>query len=566
MKGMIAVNGMALASAHLILEQDVNTEIKMITDVDDELTRLNCAKEKCIESLSVLMEKLESDTDAQSAEILDFQLLLLEDVNYFGQISQMIEKEKVNCEYAVAARSASYREELAALDNPYLNERAADITDLEKRLLRSLNGREESEITAGEKIVIAQDLTPSQLVELRQKQLKGIILEKGGMSSHCVILARSMGIPCFIHAENVMSKIREGELVLLDCVEGKVIASPDKSCILKFEKYRALKENEALELQQYRSRKAITKDGREMKVYANISSKSEVEELLLEGAEGIGLMRTEMLYMESSTPPEEEEQYRIYSDIAQSMEGRPLIIRTLDAGGDKKISYLNIPEEDNPFLGYRAIRYCLDNRDIFKAQISAVLRAGKNGNVQLMIPMVSAITEVLQVKELIKEVENELKASGTAYGKVSVGMMVETPAAALMADRFAEVVDFFSIGTNDLTQYLFAADRNNAQVAGLNSYYQPALLRTMKYICECAGRNEIEVDICGQAGEVDDLIPLWIGMGIDNLSVSIPSITRVRRRICQCSLEKCIKLLDAVLKFNSDEEVHNYIKKEMEQW
>lgn len=566
MNGIVAVNGMALAAAHLILEQEVDTQARKITDVDEELVRLNHAKEKCIESLSTLMEKLACETDSQSAEILDFQLLLLEDTNYFGQISRMIQTEKVNCEYTIAKRSGSYREELAALDNPYLNERTADITDLERRLLRELSGDEKTEVANEEKIVIAEDLTPSQIVELKEKQLRGIILEKGGMSSHCVILARSMGIPCLIHAENALKEIKEGEQILLDCVEGKVMTSPDMAYIQQYEQYQAAKDSEAKALKQFRNQDTLTKDGRAMKVFANITSKAEVSELLKEGAEGIGLMRTEMLYMESSLPPGEEEQCLIYSSIAESLEGRPMIIRTLDAGGDKHISYLNIPKEDNPFLGYRAIRYCLNNPNIFKAQLSAILRAGRYGNVQLMIPMVSVLSEVLHVKELIAEVEKELEASGAEYGKVSVGMMVETPAAAVMADQFAKVVDFFSIGTNDLTQYLFAADRNNAQVAKLNSYYQPALLRMMKYICECAAQNGIEVDICGQAGEVEDLIPIWIGMGIDNLSVSIPSVTRVRRMICRCSAEKCAKLLKQVLSFNSDDEVHNYIKKEIAQW
>ncbi len=283
---------------------------------------------------------------------------------------------------------------------------------------------------------------------------------------------------------------------------------------------------------------------------------------LNQGGEGVGLMRTEMLYMERNKAPDEETQYQIYSKIAKELEKDPLIIRTLDVGGDKHISYLNIPAEDNPFLGYRAIRYCLDHPEIFKSQLSAILRAGVCGTVKMMIPMVSDLSEIKRTRDMIDEVKQELDMAGIKHGDVAVGMMVETPSAAVMADRFAKVVDFFSIGTNDLTQYLFAADRNNEKVASLNSYYHPALLRMIDHISRCAHENEIEVDICGQAGEVEELIPLWVGMEIDNLSVSIPSIPRVRRAISCCSLEKCRELVKQVLHFSSDKEVIKFMREE----
>lgn len=303
-----------------------------------------------------------------------------------------------------------------------------------------------------------------------------------------------------------------------------------------------------------------------MRVYANVATEAETAELLKQGGEGIGLMRTEMLYMERNTPPDEETQFRIYSKIVNDLQGRPVIIRTLDVGGDKHIPYLGIPEEENPFLGYRAIRYCLDNPEILRTQAAAVLRAAVHGPAQLMIPMISSVSELEQAKTIILETRAELQHQGIPCGDISIGMMVETPAAAVMADQFAKLVDFFSIGTNDLTQYLFAADRNNVKVAALNSYFQPALLRVLLHVCQCARDNGIEVDICGQAGEVNELIPLWVGMGVDNLSVSIPSIPRVRRTISQCDTALCRKLVDKAVQCSTSDEVQKLIGKEVAQW
>ncbi len=562
MKGTIAVKGMAMADVYPVCEIKGNIRAQKMEDVEVELKKLDEAKKGCMESLTRLIEKLQNETDKESAEILDFQLLLLEDDNYFGAIREIVKAQKVNCEYAIVSQSESYRSELAALDNPYLNERTADITDLERRLLNVLSGGMEHDMEDGSWIVAAEDLTPSQVVELGKKRLKGIILEKGGLSSHCVILARSMNIPCMIGVKGALGKMKKGEKVLLDCIDGEVIIRPDKEALKKYLDYCEKMDEEKADLERFKHRETKTKDGKDMKVYANVSSETEIEELKNQGGEGVGLMRTEMLYMERNKAPDEETQYQIYSKIAKELEKDPLIIRTLDVGGDKHISYLNIPAEDNPFLGYRAIRYCLDHPEIFKSQLSAILRAGVCGTVKMMIPMVSDLSEIKRTRDMIDEVKQELDMAGIKHGDMAVGMMVETPSAAVMADRFAKVVDFFSIGTNDLTQYLFAADRNNEKVASLNSYYHPALLRMIDHISRCAHENEIEVDICGQAGEVEELIPLWVGMEIDNLSVSIPSIPRVRRAISCCSFEKCRELVKQVLHFSSDKEVIKFMREE----
>ena len=561
MKGTVAVGGMALSQACLFLEGQADVSPHHVENTDAELQRLQTASALCAGELSALIESLRQNAVADQAEILDFQLLLLEDENYMGRIAGIVQGEQVNCEYAVARHSRLYREELSALDNPYLNERAADISDIEQRLLRALSRRGKAALPSDPVIAVAQDLTPSQVVELGHGKLEGIILEKGGLSSHCVILARSMGIPCIIGAAGVLAQVEQGQPVLLDAEAGEIVPSPDEEAVRRYRQYQEAKQRERQSLEQFRCEKTATADGRTMKVYANITSHLEVPGILEQGGEGVGLLRTEMLYMEQDAPPDEETQFSFYSAIVKGLAGRPLIIRTLDVGGDKSIPYLGIPPEENPFLGYRAIRYCLDHPEIFKPQLAAILRAAALGPVRLMLPMVAAAGEVVQAKEIVAAVRRELEDRGTAAGPVPVGIMVETPAAAVMADQLAGLVDFFSIGTNDLTQYLFAADRNNPRVASLNSYFQPALLRMVERICRCAHEKGIEVGICGQAGEVEQLIPLWVGMGVDELSVSIPSIPRVRRRISRCDTAACRELAGRALACISEAEV----RKEVEQ-
>jgi phosphotransferase system enzyme I (PtsI) len=370
-----------------------------------------------------------------------------------------------------------------------------------------------------------------------------------------------MGIPFIINLKDATGLISQGKMVLMNGFTGEVTVSPDGMQLREYCEYKVYNLKENADLEEYKHRETVTKDGRRMKVFANITSEKEINDLILQGGEGVGLFRTEMMYMEHEKSPDEERQFVIYSKIATKLKGRPLVIRTLDAGGDKNIGYLNIPKEDNPFLGYRAIRYCLANPEIFKEQIAAILRAGQFGDIRMMVPMITTISEIEQVTALVKEVKKELREKGVGYAEnLKIGMMMETPAAAVLADKFAGMVDFFSIGSNDLTQYLFAADRNNELVSNLNSYYHPALIRVMKYICKGAQEKNIEVDICGQAGEVVELIPLWIAMGVDNLSVSIPSITKVRKAICSFDKTECERILDKVINFNTAGEVKRYLK------
>jgi phosphoenolpyruvate-protein phosphotransferase (PTS system enzyme I) len=562
MRGIGAVSGMAMAKIYVLDEDDSEIVKRNVKDTEEEYKRLLIAKEISAMQLQNIMKDAAQKLGQENSEIFDYQLLMLEDKDFFDAIKSYITNEYVNCEYALDIVAKQYIDLFANIDNDYLKERATDVVDLARRLNFALRGKEMKTLSEvnEDSIIAAVDLTPSQTSGINKDKVKGIILEKGGKSSHSVIISRSMGIPCIVGIPSLMNSVIHGDMAIINGDSGEVTIAPTVDQISKFEIYQSNNFKINQQLNKYKHCKSRTQDGFEIKVLANITTENEIDTLIDNGGEGVGLFRTEFMYMSRSVPPSEEIQYKIYSSIAKLLNDRPLIIRTLDAGGDKKIPYLKIPKEENPFLGYRAIRYCLDNPEIFKTQISAILRAGIYGEVEFMIPMIASITELRRTKTIIEEVKEKLTERGIEFSKnIRLGMMMETPAAAVMADRFAKEVDFFSIGTNDLTQYLFAADRMNEKVANLNSYFHPALLNTVKNICESAKKNGINVDICGQAGEVPTLIPLWVAMGVDNLSVSIPAIPKVRKIICDTNKSKAIKVLKTVLDFDTDEEVKDYL-------
>ncbi|HYE67201.1 MAG TPA: phosphoenolpyruvate--protein phosphotransferase [Anaerovoracaceae bacterium] len=563
MIGIGVVPGMAMARTYLLNEDTFVVEKRVVDYPEKEYERFLSAKEICADQLKEIMEAMPAGLGSDNRDIFDYQLLMLDDANLLDLIRNIIEEEHFNSEYAVNIAARKYIELFENMDNDYLKERAIDLVDIAGRLSYILLGKEQKTLSniSEDSIVVAADLTPSQTVGLDRNRVKGILLERGGISSHSVILARSMGIPCIVGITGILGQLTDGEIIIINGDTGEITTNPTTEQVALYESYEAKARIEKQQLDQYKKCRGITIDGIEMKIYANITSENDVAALTENGGEGVGLFRTEFLYMTGENPPSEELQYKVYSNTAKKLEGRPLIIRTLDAGGDKNIPSLGIQKEDNPFLGYRAIRYCLDHPELFKMQISAILRAGLNGNVALMLPMITTIDEVRKAKAMIEEVKEELTVKKIAFDDdIRLGMMVETPAAAFMADRFAKEVDFFSIGTNDLTQYLFAADRMNQKVAGLNSYYHPALLSTIKYVSECANRNGIEVDICGQAGEIPTLVPIWVAMGIDNLSVSIPSIPKVRKIICNIRKADAKEIMEKALLLDTAKEVEVFLK------
>lgn len=562
MIGIGVVGGMAMAKI-FIIDEDIPIIVKsVVEDPEKEYERLLKAKEISAMQLEEIMKTATEKLGRENGEIFDYQLLMLEDREFLGEIRENIFNGHVNCEYALNIVTQQYIEQFANIDNDYMRERTIDVVDLAKRLNFALRGKELKTLMSisEDSIIVAIDLTPSQTAGINKERVKGIILERGGKSSHSVIIARSMDIPCIVGVPDITKIVINGDISIINGDIGEFVISPTPQQITEFRLYETENFKAKQLLNKYKHSESKTMDGYEVKVFANITSENEAPALIENGGEGVGLFRTEFIYMQNNLPPTEETQFKIYSNIAKTLGSRPFIIRTLDAGGDKEIPYLKIQKEENPFLGYRAIRYCLDNPEVFKTQISAILRAGVNDNISLMIPMISSITEFRSVKIIIEEVKKELRAKGMEFSNnVKLGIMMETPAAAFMADTFAKEVDFFSIGTNDLTQYLFAADRMNEKVAYLNSYFHPALLHTVKHICISAKKYGISVDICGQAGENPILIPLWVAMGVDNLSVSIPSIPKVRKIINSIYKSDALKILDKILDLDTPEEVKTYL-------
>lgn len=556
MKGLVASTGMAYANSFVIAAQNFNIDAtRSVKEV--EFPRLDAAIQTCSVALLNIIES--ENTAPETAEILDFQLLMLEDTEYLGKINALIDSGNT-AEYAVKTASLEYSTFLSLLtDNDYLRERAGDITDLANRVLGVLLGYSAKVEPEGDYIAIAVDLAPSQVAELDRNKLKGIILQEGGISSHSVIIAKSLGIPCLIGTTGIMN-VPDNRPILLDAIAGEAIVEPTAAKIREFEKFAEAKKAEAEVLSKYLGVPSVTCDGAQMRIFANITSASEAQMLLSQGAEGVGLFRSELLYMAGQSAPSEEKQFSEYNNSAKALEGRPLVIRTLDVGGDKEIPYLNIPKEANPFLGFRAIRYCLESAAIFKTQLAAILRSSANGNVQIMFPMITKLEELRAAKAVVEEVKSELREKNICFDEnIKIGIMIETPAAALDAQRLAKECDFFSLGTNDLTQYIFAADRNNAFVAGLNSYFAPVLLRTINSVAKAAHEADIEIDICGQAGEVSALIPLWIAMGIDAVSVSAPAVLRVRAQICSSTKADCCALLESVLAADTEAKIKNIL-------
>lgn len=564
MKGKVASEGMAFAVAYPIREPEIKIEKKKTDDPQGELERFENARAYCADRLEQLISDAERRQNQDAGDILEFQLLFLEDTDYLGKIEKRILQERWNSEYAVSEVLQGYRRYLSGLtDNPYLQERAVDVDDLARRLLYRLMGIDDALQEPEEPyIAVAEDLSPSQVMAMDVQKLKGIVLEKGSLTAHAVIIAKSRGIPCLIGVGGAMAELPAGKPVLLDCFESTVLPNPDEKRLSVYRRYSEVQAEERKLLKTYQNRETQTRDGYRMKVYANIASWQEASELVRQGGEGVGLFRTELLYIkETSAPPSEDVQYDVYRQTAENLAGRPLIIRTLDAGGDKQVPYLGMPPETNPFLGYRAIRFCLEHPTLFSAQLSAILRASAHGPISIMFPMICAQEELAAARRILEETKERLHAQGFAFDpQIPVGMMVETPAAAMDASRFAKLVDFFSIGTNDLSQYLFAADRSNDKVSGLNSYFQPCLLRCIRQIADSAHAAGIEVDICGQAGEVLELVPLWIGMGIDSLSVSIPMIPKVRHIICEANKADCERLLSRVLDLDTRADVQKALE------
>lgn len=535
LNGIGASQGYGIGSA--IKLGDVNLDYSNVeyTNATNEKDRLESAVNKFVKETLKLIKQLKKSAGESEAAILDGHIAMLKDPFMQSQIQDYINQGCV-VEKAVDSVCAQYIDMFSAVDDELTRQRVADITDIRDGMLKILLDAEDIDISKipVNSVVVTKELTPTMVSQFDKNKVCAIVAETGGTTSHSAILTRAMGIPLVLSVENAMQTIAENQEVIVDGFEGVVIPSPNASVRQEYEAKQQLFLEEKEIFKQYVNKPTVTKSGSVRKVYGNIGRVEDVEFVVQNGGEGIGLFRTEFLFMDRNSQPTEDEQFEAYSSVAKAMNGKEVIIRTLDIGGDKEIPYLNIEKEDNPFLGYRAIRYCLDKKPLFKSQIKAILRAGVYGDVKLMLPLVSTVDEVVQAKALIAECESELDELGVEYKSVSVGIMIETPSAALISDLLAKEVDFFSIGTNDLVGYVMAVDRGNSNVSYLYDVTQNAVLRLIKSVITNAKEAGIMVGMCGEGASDTRLIPQLVQWGLDEFSVTPSAILQTRKYICEC--------------------------------
>lgn len=557
-KGIAGSEGIGIGTVVLIEEHEINIETKRVEETGAEIERLQNAIEKFVADTNVMAEKMDITVGKKDADILRGHIQMLQDPMIEEQISALIISEKITAEMAVEQVLEQTAEMFSQIPDELLQQRATDFRDIKTRMLKILLGIEDvdiSQVPAGT-VIVARDLTPSMTAGINPENIEGILTEVGGRTSHSAILARAMEVPAVLSIENICSIAKNGDKVVLDGTSGEAILNPDDETVEKFKKMYSDYQNEKALLKEYAGKPSQTKDGVKVELVCNIGKPADANKAVECDGEGIGLFRTEFLFMDRDSMPTEEEQFEAYKEVAEKMKGKPVIIRTLDIGGDKDVPYLGLEHEDNPFLGFRAIRYCLQRKDIYDIQLKALLRASAFGKIKIMIPLVTGVDELRQVKAMIKDIMAELDKEGVAYNKnIEVGVMMETPAACMMADALAKEAAFFSIGTNDLTGYTMAVDRGNAKVAYLYSTYNPAVLRAIKRIIECGKKEGIMVGMCGEAAADSKLIPLLLAFGLDEFSVSATSVLKTRKTISDCTMDECKALADKVMECVTEEEV-----------
>lgn len=564
-KGTGASPGVALGKALVIEHSELNIEKKNIENVETEVEKLQAAVEESKKELEQVKERAKVELGEHEAEIFEAHLLVLQDPELIDQTIAKIRDEKVNADFALNEVKEMFVSIFESMDNEYMRERAADIKDVTNRVLRHILGIKVVDLSAlsEEVILIAHDLTPSDTATMNKKMVLGFLTNIGGRTSHTAIMARTLEIAAVVGLSDVTENVKDGDFIVFNGETGQVIVNPDEKVINEYRDLKAKFDEEKEALKQLIGKTSITLDGRHVELAGNIGSPNDLEGLIKNDAEGVGLYRTEFLYMDKEDDfPSEEEQYEAYKAVLEGMNGKPIVIRTLDIGGDKELKYFKMDEEMNPFLGYRAIRLCLDRTDIFKTQLRALYRASVHGKLRIMFPMISSLEELLKSKEIIKEVLSEMDAEGIEYAKdVEVGMMIEIPSAAVISDILAKHVDFFSIGTNDLIQYTCAVDRMNQKISYLYNQFNPAVLRLIKMVIDNAHKEGKWVGMCGEAAGDQRMIPILLGMGLDEFSMSPISILPARKFITSFNYEDMKKFANEVLTMGTAEEIKAYVDK-----
>ena len=565
-KGIGASAGIAVAKAFVMETPSFDIPSHKIEDVAAEKARFHDAIAQSKTELEAIREHTLRELGPDKAEIFSAHLLIVEDPEIVSQVNDKIESENMNAAKALDEVAQTMIMIFESMDNEYMRERAADVRDVTKRVMAHILGV--TFVTPAsiseEVIIIAEDLTPSDTAQLNRKYVKGFATNIGGRTSHSAIMSRSLEIPAVVGTKVALEEIKNGDLVIIDGTEGDVFVNPSEELVKEYEGKRADFEAYKEELKQLVNEESITADGHKVKLAANIGTPNDLEGVLKNGSDAIGLYRTEFLYMDSETFPTEEEQYTAYKTVLEGMEGKQVVIRTLDIGGDKELSYLDLPKEMNPFLGYRAIRLCLEETDLFRTQLRALLRASAHGNLAIMFPMIATLEEFRAAKALLLEEEAKLKEEGIEVGQYETGMMVEIPSTAVMAKQFAKEVDFFSVGTNDLIQYTMAADRMNEKVSYLYQPFNPAILNLLHNVITEAHKAGKWVGMCGEMAGEELAIPILLGLGLDEFSMSASSVLRARSLVKRLTKSETEAIVNEVLNMDTAEEVVNFLSEKFD--
>lgn len=565
-KGIAASDGIGIAPAYLLIDPDLSYDKdKQATDTDAEYARVEKAFNDSIAELKTIQENAKGRLGDDELEVFDAHITILSDPEMLGQIKDKIVNDHETAEAAVDEVTQSFADMLAAMtDNKYMQERAADVKDVAKRAMSHLLGKQLPNIAAIDHpvVIVAHEITPSDTSQMDAKFVKGMVTDLGGRTSHAAIMSRTLRIPAVVGAETVTKDIQNGDQVIVDGLNGNVIAQASDAEIQEYQEKAAAFEKERNEWAKLVDAPSVSKDGKEFEIAANIGTPDDVEDAVKQGADGVGLFRSEFLYMNSDHLPSEDEQFEAYKKAVVGMKGKPVVVRTLDIGGDKPLDYLPLPKEMNPFLGFRAIRISLhDPEKIFKPQLRALIRASEFGPISIMFPMIGTLAELRAAKKVYQECVDELQKDHPGIGKnVKIGMMIEVPLAAINADKLAAEVDFFSIGTNDLIQYNFAADRGNDAVSYLYQPLNPAFLGLIQHVIKAAHRHDTKAAMCGEMAGDELALPLLMGMGLDEYSMSASSILRTRSMMKGLDTAKCQELVEKALQLDKVEEVQDLVK------
>jgi len=560
-RGTGVSEGIGIGFVHILKEQKPVFERHSITDVEKELEKLRNAVDSFVLSTEKLAAKLKNEAGEKEADILNGHIMIMKDPVLTSEIEKLIQGGEC-AESAVEQICNMFISVFSARDDELTRQRAADMEDLKDRLIKHLIGADDIQLSSlpPDTILCAREITPSMTAGMDKEHIAGIITEKGGETSHCAIIARACGIPAVSGAEGIMQLVHDGQKAVIDGATGEIILSPDEETMELCRERKAQYDESVSILRSYKGKPTLNFDGERYSILCNAGNAEDIDKVLSGDGEGIGLFRTEFLSMNRKKSPDEQEQFEVYRTAALKMQGRPVIIRTIDIGGDKDIPYMEMDEEDNPFLGLRAVRYCMKHPDILHEQLRAILRASAFGDVKILVPMIADIGELRLVRNMTEEIKKELSAEGKAFNEnIETGVMIETPSACLISDILAKEADFFSIGTNDLIQYTMAADRGNSDVSYLYSVFKPSLLRAIKYTISSAKAAGIPVEMCGEAAADRLMTPLLISFGLDSFSVSPSSVLAIRREISLYTKEKADRITEAVMQMSSSEEIKEYL-------